>query len=1287
MKLESSESWYVQFIAQFKSPTLVIDSNYRIIAGNGAAEALIDSVFRLALDQNLHLETQVSDDHLDQHKENYLQGEITTQDKSLSLAIKYELIHFTHISNDHSKSLVVIHSVQDNTESAEALIWKYLPESDQFVLSFTCCQLFGKAYTDRTLSPEAFLSHLDDISRTELNLALHRVLNQKHPERLEIKFSPKHFPVHSIIMSLELKLEQADDMKAACIIGVMTDISEAWYRRKNLEQTTGLISEIRAVTAIGIWEANLTQKTLYWSNETCNLFGIDPEFFDGRQESFFSLLLNEDKHKFGYDCIASDGTFEIEYRIRRADTKEIRWLYNRGKQVIDPADGQSTLRLGVVMDITERKRIDELNLIESDLLHILSQKKSSHEVLQRITNEIARLFFDASACILLVDHNNASFSECISPELDENYLDLLLAEPIATRTNYCAISADDNEPVIWTNLSIHEAKNKETEFLNAMGFKAMWATPITNTGNEVRAILALYLKNPKRPTVLELELLERISKLIKLSLEKAQTEARLRESEQRFRQAFHDAATGVALTDENGQFLEVNNSLCQMLSLDQESLLKLSLGSIIHPNDRQEHQQFMSALDAGEIDNFILEKRCSTSHVTIWVRMSISAQRAKSGRIKQIVLICENITDRVIAEEQLAGLFSNLPGMAYRCRYNKYWQMLFVSPGIKKLFGIEPEDIIENPELSLSHFILPEEKNNVENMILEGLKKDGAFKVEYCITDRDGNKRWLWEQGKLARHSDQSALIIDGYITDISETRQALQALENSEKRFELLSKATNDALWDWDLTSNALWWNEGLENLFGVARTDVKPTIESWTDRIHPQDKEKVLEDIELFIEKATESQSWTGQYRFQRADGSYATVIDRAYLELDEENKPTRMIGGMNDITDRIELEAQLHQSQRLESIGQLTGGVAHDFNNLLTVIQGNAEMLADRLEDDFLHNMAAMIVNATYRGAELTQGLLAFARKQPMNAVITETAELLRKIEPLLVRTIGEQIKVKIVINHEPSWIRVDPGLLENAILNLALNARDAMKQNGGTLTITLLKLDTAGSTDASADKDNKNFISLRVQDTGEGIPKALQQHVFEPFFTTKRKGEGTGLGLSMVYGFVKQSEGQISLESEQGKGSTVIMNFPIVEPVKVTPNTDKAKNNQPLKSGDEVILLVEDDDMVREFARSQLINLGYKVIQATNGAEALEVIKHNPNIDLLFTDVVMPEMNGRELAEKAAYFQPKLKVLFTSGYTEDTILLKKRLENKAHLLAKPYKTSELATYVRHALEESF
>jgi PAS domain S-box-containing protein len=1067
----------------------------------------------------------------------------------------------------------------------------------------------------------------------------------------------------------------------------MSDISEAWYRRKKLEQTTGLISEIRAVTAIGIWEANLTQKTLYWSKETCSLFGIDPEFFDGRPESFFSLLLDEDRHKFGYDCIANDGSFEVEYRIRRADTREIRWLYNRGKQVIDPADGISTLRLGVVMDITERKRIDELNLIESDLFHVLSQKTASHRVLERITDEIGRLFFDASACILLVDHNNAFFSDCIAPELDENYVDLLLTEPLSARTNYCAISAGDNEPVIGNNLFTDDAKNKETELLNAMGYRAIWATPITNTGNEVRAILALYLKDPKRPTVLELELLERINKLIKLSLEKAQTEARLKESEQRFRQAFHDAATGVALIDEKGQFLEVNNSLCQMLSLDHESLLKLSLSKIIHPDDRQEHQQQMLALETGEIDSFIIEKRCSTTKVTVWVRMSISAQRAKSGHIKQIVLICENITDRVIAEEQLAGLFSNLPGMAYRCRYKKHWQMLFVSPGIKKLFGVNPDEMIDNPELSISHFIVPEEKTNVENIILEGLKKDGAFKVEYCITDRYGNKRWLWEQGKLARHSDQSALIIDGYITDISETRQALQALENSEKRFELLSKATNDALWDWDLTSNALWWNEGLENLFGVARADVKPSIESWTDRIHPQDKEKVLEDIELFIEKAKESQSWTGQYRFQRADGSYATVIDRAYLELDHENKPIRMIGGMNDITDRIELEAQLHQSQRLESIGQLTGGVAHDFNNLLTVIQGNAEMLADRLEDGFLLNMAEMIINATHRGAELTQGLLAFARKQPMNAVITETAELLRKIEPLLVRTIGEQVKVKLVINHEPSWIRVDPGLLENAILNLALNARDAMKQHGGTLTITLLKSHTVNNTETITDKKNKSFITIRVQDTGEGIPEALQQHVFEPFFTTKRKGEGTGLGLSMVYGFVKQSEGQISIESELTKGSTVIMDFPMVEPVKITHNAEKAKNNKPLESGDEIILLVEDDDLVREFARSQLVSLGYRVIQATNGAEALEVIKHNPTIDLLFTDVVMPEMNGRELAEKAAYFQPQLKVLFTSGYTEDTILLRKRLENKAHLLPKPYRTSELAAYIRHALDEKF
>jgi len=379
----------------------------------------------------------------------------------------------------------------------------------------------------------------------------------------------------------------------------------------------------------------------------------------------------------------------------------------------------------------------------------------------------------------------------------------------------------------------------------------------------------------------------------------------------------------------------------------------------------------------------------------------------------------------------------------------------------------------------------------------------------------------------------------------------------------------------------------------------------------------------------------------------------------------------------------DLQLRQSQKMEAVGQLTGGIAHDLNNILTVITGTIEILAEAVADrPELVTIAKMIDEAAERGADLTQRLLAFARKQPLQPREVDVNSLVIEASNLLRPTLGEQVEVQIMLSGDTARALIDPSQLTNAILNLALNARDAMP-DGGKLTIetsnVILDDSYAG---IHSEVTAGPYVLIAVTDSGHGIPAGILENVFEPFFTTKDVGKGSGLGLSMVYGFVKQSNGHIKIYSEAGLGTTVRIYLPqaigLAQPI-----TDELASTSILEGGDETILVVEDDDLVRTFVVGQIQSLGYRTLAAVNADAALVVINSAQAFDLLFTDMIMPgSMNGRQLSDAARRRRPSLSVLFTSGYTENTVIYG-RLDAGVLLLAKPYRKSDLARMIRAAL----
>src|SRR3954447_7590848 len=381
--------------------------------------------------------------------------------------------------------------------------------------------------------------------------------------------------------------------------------------------------------------------------------------------------------------------------------------------------------------------------------------------------------------------------------------------------------------------------------------------------------------------------------------------------------------------------------------------------------------------------------------------------------------------------------------------------------------------------------------------------------------------------------------------------------------------------------------------------------------------------------------------------------------------------------------DLNQKLSQSQKMEAMGQLTGGVAHDFNNLLTVILGNAEYLAERLAaNKELHRIADSIATAAERGSDLTRSLLAFARKQPLMPQEIDIGQKILGVEQLLRRTLGEHIECEFLLDRDLWPASVDPGQLTSALLNLVLNARDAMP-DGGKLTVEVRNV-SLGEADIDVNGETRpgDYVMVAVTDTGCGMSAEVAGRAFEPFFTTKEVGKGTGLGLSMVYGFAQQSGGSMQIRSEPGHGTAVRLFFPRV----ATPQASAARSTGPAKpTGSETILVVEDDDMVRGYVEGELKALGYRVIVTRDAPAALAIVRGPEKIDLLFTDVVMPGgMFGTELAKEAAGLRPDLKILLTSGHTEHPVEAIGGAGRDVRILEKPYRRHDLATTLRSVLK---
>ncbi|MCD0423764.1 PAS domain S-box protein [Rubrivivax sp. JA1024] len=572
-----------------------------------------------------------------------------------------------------------------------------------------------------------------------------------------------------------------------------------------------------------------------------------------------------------------------------------------------------------------------------------------------------------------------------------------------------------------------------------------------------------------------------------------------------------------------------------------------------------------------------------------------------------------------------------------------------------------------------------------QSPLLRAYRGETIVNFEFAVQPiGSGRRSYLIANGRPLRNEAgeiQGAVMV---YHDITKTKKAEEALRRSAQMSRAIIDTALDAFVQLDAQGRITDWSPHAVSLLGWSREEAIGQ-DFGELALAPDHNRDIKTGYRRFIEAIEHDMSVIQGHRIEveavRRDGS-PIALEVSMTALPVEGRFV-VNAFMRDLTEKIAFEEQLRQSQKMESIGQLTGGIAHDFNNMLTVITGTIDIISDGVADQpQLAAIAKLISEAADRGSELTRLLLAFARKQPLRPDETGVNALLAGLQSLLRPTLGERIEVETVLAPDTWPIYVDRGQLESALVNLAVNARDAMPK-GGKLTIetsnVMVDPDLGKRLGDLAPGD---YVMISITDSGSGIPEAIRNKVFDPFFTTKEVGKGTGLGLSMVYGFIKQSGGHITLDSEEGQGTTFRLYLPRAQ---AEVDADAAPSIEPNPvGGTETILVVEDDAMVRSYVNAQLKSLGYTTLSVSNAAAALSIGESDTAFDLLFTDVVMPgAMNGVQLAVEMAKLRPGLKVLYTSGYSENALIHNDRIDSDVLLLSKPYRRSDLARMIRRAL----
>lgn len=539
---------------------------------------------------------------------------------------------------------------------------------------------------------------------------------------------------------------------------------------------------------------------------------------------------------------------------------------------------------------------------------------------------------------------------------------------------------------------------------------------------------------------------------------------------------------------------------------------------------------------------------------------------------------------------------------------------------------------------------------------------------------------WVSGRGKVVeRDDDGKALRFVGTHSDITQRKQAEHAMFESERRFRSLVEYSPMGIYETDTEGHCLYVNDKWLEITGLTQDEALG--DGWKKTLHEDDRKSF---DELWSMNAHSDKPMDMEYRFSTPDGKISWVMGRAHALRDESGQITGYLGVNVDVTDRKQAEDALRRSQKLEAVGQLTSGITHDFNNILGIILGNVNLLERSIDgDEKAKKRIDTIKQAGQRAADLTKSLLSFSRSEATSIISTNINNLIEHMQNLITHSLTPQVEMEYQFDENLWQTEIEPGDFEDALLNLVINARDAMDGNGHLIIETHNRTLDGSYCESTADLTPGDYVELAVSDTGGGIPVELQERIFEPFFTTKATGKGTGLGLAMVFGFVNRSSGNIKVYSEIGIGTTFRLYIPRALDKQQKEDNAKEMLSETPTGDQETILIVDDEEALLDLVEESLKSLGYRVVASHNAQQALDILAERTDIDMLFSDVVMPGMNGYELAEQVKKLYPNIKVVLTSGYTEKVAIKSGQIQFNTNLLSKPYSQNDLAQRISDTL----
>jgi len=890
----------------------------------------------------------------------------------------------------------------------------------------------------------------------------------------------------------------------------------------------------------------------------------------------------------------------------------------------------------------------------------------------------------------------------VQSEADE--VSILLPTNDGTELYVAAVRGTKRERLLGERIPLQEsisswvARERTSLILNGEvsdeRFVALWPRPDIRSAvsvpmqvaNKLVGIINLNMTGRLRPFTLgQMKALTILAGTAAAALESASLYTQVQKAEENYRSIFEHAVEGIFQATPEGRFLTVNPALARILGYESpeeviEEITDVEHQLYVDPSDRAAAARLQE--EVGILVGFEFEAYRKDGR-TIWLSLNRRSVYDEKGRELYREGSIEDITDRKQAGEALRESEARKRAIlesALDCIVTMDHQGLIVdwNPAAERTFGFMRADAIgkEMAELIIPPRFREQHRHGLVHYHTTGEGPVLGNRLELSAITADGSEFPI--ELAITRIELAGLPMFTGYIRDITERKRAEQNLSKSEERYRDLVENAHDIIYSHDLEGNYTSMNKAGTLITGYSMAEALKLNLSQT--VAP---EYLASAREMLRRKLAGDRVTAYEMEIIAKDGHRITIEANTKLVY-QDGVPVAVQGIARDVTERKQLEEQLRQSQKMEAIGQLAGGVAHDFNNLLTAINGYSSLALQRLEANHpIRSYLEEVKKAGDRAANLTRQLLAFGRKQILQPVAINLNDVVTDMNKMLQRLIGEDIRLTAKLDLALKSIKADPGQVEQVLVNLVVNARDAMPQ-GGKLTIetSTVELDSEyagrhiGFTPGS-------YVMLAVSDTGTGMSEDTRARIFDPFFTTKAKGKGTGLGLSTVYGIVKQSGGNIWVYSELGHGTTFKVYLPELA---TAPRKTEAPVVEPsLPGGSETVLLVEDEDVVRSLAQKILEQSGYKVLAASRGAEAIRLCRQRTEpIHLLLTDVVMPETSGKEVADRVTEVLPGLRVLFMSGYTDEAIVHHGVLDTNIEFIQKPFTPAALVRKVREVLD---